>query len=159
MLECVEAALGVWDRSRVGIRLSPVNASHDLHDDDPQATYGYVVEKLSALGIAYIHVVEGVTVIELGYCDNPPPFDYLALRRSFNGAYIANNRYDLELGNQAISSNRADLISFGRPYIANPDLVERLRRGAPLNEVDRATVYGGGAHGYTDYPTLCGPAQ
>lgn len=106
------------------------------------------------MGIAYIHVVEGITVIELGYSDDAPPFDYEALRKSFTGAYIANNRYDRAKASEAIKAGRIDAASFGRPYIANPDLVERMRQGAPLNEVVRETVYGGGREGYTDYPTL-----
>ena len=75
-------------------------------------------------------------------------------RKAFSGAYIANNGYTRDLAIDAVSAGRADLVAFGRPFIANPDLVERLRTGAPLNELDRATLYGGGEKGYTDYPTL-----
>jgi N-ethylmaleimide reductase len=97
-----------------------------------------------------VHVIEGATQ---GARDNLP-FDFLALRKAFGGAYIANNGYTRELAVEAVESGRADMIAFGRPFIANPDLVERLQNGAPLAEGDRATFYGGGAKGYTDYSTL-----
>ena len=83
-------------------------------------------------------------------------FDFGALKKSFRGAYMANNGYDRDLAVDAVSAGRADLVAFGKPFIANPDLVERLRRGAPLNEPDKATFYGGDAKGYTDYPTMGG---
>jgi N-ethylmaleimide reductase len=109
------------------------------------------VDGLNALGLAYLHVIEGVTRETR---DAPSGVDFLWLRRQFRGAYLANNRYDRELAEEAIRSGRADLVSFGRPFIANPDLVERLRTGAPLAEAPKETYYGGAEHGYTDWPTL-----
>jgi N-ethylmaleimide reductase len=109
-----------------------------------------VVAKLNALGLAFIHVIEGAT----GGPRDVAPFDYGALRSAFRGAYVANNGYTRELAVETLRANKADLIAFGRPFIANPDLVERLRLGAPLNEADRNTFYGGDARGYTDYPRL-----
>ena len=100
--------------------------------------------------LVYIHVIEGAT----GGPRDVAPFDYGALRKRFGGAYIANNGYDFDLASKVLSANQADLIAFGKLFIANPDLVERLKRGAPLNVPDKATFYGGGAKGYTDYPTL-----
>ena len=82
------------------------------------------------------------------------PFDYASLRKRFSRAYMANNGYDLALANKQLDAGAADLIAFGKPFISNPDLVERLKQGAPLNEWDKNTFYGGGAKGYTDYPTL-----
>ena len=149
-LEVAEAILKVWDKGRVGIRLSPVSPANDATDADPQATFGHVVERLSDLGLGFIHVVEGATG---GPRDNAA-FDYGALRRAFKGAYIANNGYTRELASEAIAEGRADLVAFGKLFIANPDLVERFRLGAPLNAPDQATFYGGGAEGYTDYPSL-----
>jgi len=105
---------------------------------------------LSERRLAYIHVIEGATQGERDFA----PFDYGALRRSFSGAYIANNGYTRELAVETLSEGRADLVAFGRPFISNPDLVERLRLGAALAPLDRATLFGGGAHGYTDYPAL-----
>jgi len=149
-LEVTDAILGVWPRERVGIRLSPVTPANDISDSDPAKVYFPLVEKLSARGLAYIHVIEGAT----GGARDIAPFDYVALRKTFSGAYIANNGYTRELAIETLRENRADLIAFGVPFIANPDLVERLRRDAPLNKPDQPTFYGGDAHGYTDYPAL-----
>jgi N-ethylmaleimide reductase len=102
------------------------------------------------LNLVYLHVIEGAT----GGPRDIAPFDYASLRKRFNGAYMANNGYDLALANRALDSGAADLIAFGKLFISNPDLVERLRTGAPLNDFDKSTFYGGGAKGYTDYPKL-----
>jgi N-ethylmaleimide reductase len=152
LLEVAGAVARECGAERVGIRLSPLNRGNgaDL-DSDPAGTYGYVVERLNRLRLAYIHVIEGTTQ---GPREVPGGFDLQALRRAFKGAYMANNGYDLELALAARRHDRADLVSFGRLYIANPDLVERLRSGAPLNVPDRQTFFGGGARGYTDYPAL-----
>ena len=109
-----------------------------------------MVEKLDGLGLGYIHMIEGATQGDRNAVD----VDYEGLRRSFRGAYIANNGYSRDMAAEAVSSGRADLVAFGRFFIANPDLVERFRLNAPLNEPDRATFYGGDAKGYTDYPGL-----
>jgi len=151
-LEVVEAVAREAGASRVGYRISPVSPANDCADSDPQTTFGYLVEKLSAAKIAYIHVVEGAT----GGPRDIAPFDFSALRRAFAGAYMANNGYTGAMAEEAVAQGRADLVAFGRPYIANPDLAERLRKKAPLNEIDKATLYGGGAKGYTDYPALAG---
>jgi N-ethylmaleimide reductase len=151
-LEVAEAVVGVWGASRVGIRLSPLNPAAGLAPDrDAAESYGYTVERLDALGLIYIHVIEGATQ---GPREVPGGFDLQRLRRLYKGRYIANNGYDRALAVDALQHGRADLIAFGRPFIANPDLVERFRRGAPLGALDRATLYGGGAKGYTDYPFM-----
>jgi N-ethylmaleimide reductase len=149
-LEAVDAIVKVWGPSRVGIRLAPVSPANDIQDSNPTALFGHVVGALDKRGLAYIHVIEGATQ---GARDNFP-FDYLALRKSFRGAYIANNGYDRDMAIEAVESGAADLIAFGRPFIANPDLVERLLVDAPLNAVVKETLYGGGEKGYTDYPVL-----
>jgi N-ethylmaleimide reductase len=151
-LEVAEAVLREWEPSRVGVRISPVSPVHDMSDSDPQTVFGYFVERLSALKLGFLHVIEG----ETGGPRDVAPFDYDALRRSFSGAYMANNAYTRELAEEALRSGHADLVAFGRPFIANPDLVERLRSRAPLAEVDAETIYAEGAKGYTDYPTLAG---
>ncbi len=148
-LEATRAVLKSWDKSRVGIRLSPAKVN-DAGDSDPGAVFSYVVDKLNDLGLAYLHMIEGATGGDRGAVD----IDYLALRKAFKGAYIANNGYDAAMAREAIESGRADLVAFGRLYISNPDLVERLRQGAPLAQPVRETLYGGGAEGYTDYPSL-----
>lgn len=136
---------------RTGVRLSPVSTAGDSADTDPQGLFNHVVTALDALGLAYVHVVEGDT----GGARDNLPFDFAALRRLFHGIWIANNGYDRAMAIDEIASGRADLVAFGRSYIANPDLVRRLREDAPLNALmGRETLYGGGAHGYTDYPAL-----
>src|SRR6185436_13392548 len=135
---------------RTGIRISPVTPANDISDSNPQALFDYIVDGLNALKLTYIHVVEGATG---GPRDNAP-FDYASLRRRFKQAYIANNGYDFELATRVLAADAADLIAFGKPFISNPDLVERLKKGAALNPPDKSTFYGGDAKGYTDYPTL-----
>ncbi len=157
LLEVAEAVASVCGGERVGIRLSPLSPVNDAAlDSDPQGTYTYVVECLNAFNLAYINVIEGVTQ---GPREVPQGFDLQILRRLFKGRYMANNGYDLGLALEARRRNLADLIAFGRLYIANPDLVERLRGGAPLNVPDRKTFFGGAAAGYTDYPTLTPAAK
>lgn len=152
LLDVVTRVVNACGADRVGIRLSPLSSVNDLAlDSDPESTYGYVVERLSNFGLAYLHMIEGITQ---GSRDVPGGFDLMALRRDFVGPYVANNGYDLDLALEARRTDRADLIAFGRLYIANPDLVERLRSGAPLNVPDSATYFGGGARGYTDYPFM-----
>jgi N-ethylmaleimide reductase len=155
LLDVAAAVVNVCGSGCVGIRLSPVSPVNDIGaDSDAAGTYGYVVERLNTLNLAYLHVIEGATQ---GPREVPGGFDLQTLRRLFKGFYIANNGYDLELALEARRRNFADLIAFGRLYIANPDLVERLRAGAPLNAPDRATFFGGGAEGYIDYPFVKSP--
>ncbi len=150
MLEVTKAVASEAGPERTGIRISPVTPSNDISDSDPQPLFEHIVDHLNALKLVYIHVIEGAT----GGPRDVAPFDYRSLRKRFNGAYIANNGYDFALANKVLAANEADLIAFGKLFIANPDLVERLKRGAPLNAPDKAAFYGGDAKGYTDYPTL-----
>jgi N-ethylmaleimide reductase len=152
LLEVTKAVTAVCGGARTGIRLSPVTPANDIGpDSDPEATYTSVVEWLNEYNVAYIHVIEGATQ---GPREVPGGFDFQVLRHAFRGLYIANNGYDLDLAVRAREQNLADLIAFGRLYISNPDLVERLRLHAPLNAPDRETFFGGGPTGYTDYPFL-----
>src|SRR3984957_11673312 len=150
MLEVAKVIAAEIGAERTGIRISPVTPANDVSDSNPQPLFDYIVDHLSALKLVYIHVVEGAT----GGPRDIAPFDYASLRKRFTGAYMANNGYDFELATKVLAANEADLIAFGKPFIANADLVERFRSGAPLNEADKATFYGGGAKGYTDYPAL-----
>ncbi len=152
LLEVLAAVGEVWEPGRVGVRVSPENTYNDIRDSDPQATFNFVAEALAARGLAYLHVVEGDMVT------GRRELDYGALRQRFGGAYMANNGYDFRRATGAVARGDADLVSFGRLYIANPDLVERFRLGAPLNEPDESTFYGGDARGYTDYPVLAAAA-
>lgn len=151
LLEVTAAVAREIGADRTGVRISPVSPANAISTvSDPQPQYDYIVDQLSALGIVYLHVVEGAT----GGPRDAAPFDFDGLRRRFNGTYLANNGYDLQLASARVSEGKADLVAFGRPFISNPDLVERLKRGAALAALNPATLYGGGAEGYTDYPTL-----
>ncbi|MBY0411761.1 MAG: alkene reductase [Burkholderiaceae bacterium] len=155
LLEVTRAITDEIGGGRTGIRLSPVTPANDIIDADPQPLFDYVARELGPLGLAYIHVIEGATGGPRELPDRP--FDYAALKAAYRtaggkGAWMVNNAYTRELADAALASG-ADIIAFGRPFIANPDLVQRLRNGSPLNELNRATLYGGGAEGYTDYPT------
>jgi N-ethylmaleimide reductase len=150
MLEVAKAVATEAGADRTGIRISPVTPANDVSDSNPQALFDHIVDGLSALKLVYLHVVEGAT----GGPRDFAPFDYASLRKRFAGAYIANNGYDFALADKVLREGAADLIAFGKPFISNPDLVERLKKGAPLNEWDKATFYGGDAKGYTDYPLL-----
>ncbi len=157
VLEVVRAVVDAVGGDRTGLRISPVTPANGIHDDAPQPLFEHLVRELAPLGLAYIHVIEGATggAREV----EGRPFDYAALKTAYReaggqGAWIVNNGYDAALAHEAIDSGRADLVAFGKPFIANPDLAERLRQGAPLAVPERATMYGGGVHGYTDYPAL-----
>ncbi len=152
LLEVAAAVVKEIGADRIGVRISPVSPANGISSRDPQPQYDYIVEQLDALNIVYLHVVEGAT----GGPRDAAPFDYDALRRRFKRTYLANNGYSLDLATTRLDEGRADLFAFGRPFISNPDLVERLKTGAPLARPDPATLYGGGAAGYIDYPTMFG---
>lgn len=148
LMEVTKAVVDVAGANKVGIRISPVNPFNDMRDSNPQALFNYVADALNQFNLAYLHVVEG------GMGGEEQPFDFAALRKHFKGAYMANLAYDKARGNAAIASGHADVVAFGVPFIANPDLVERYQVNAPLNEADGNTFYGGTEKGYTDYPFL-----
>ncbi|MFG1345463.1 alkene reductase [Xanthobacter autotrophicus DSM 431] len=155
LLEVVDAITAEIGARRTGLRLSPVSPANGISDSNPQALFNHVVEELEKRHLVYIHVVEGATG---GPRDIAPDFSFEELRKRYSGAWMVNNGYDLALAKSVIAEGKADLVAFGKPFIANPDLVERLRRDAPFNELDRDTLYGGGAKGYIDYPTLADAA-
>jgi N-ethylmaleimide reductase len=150
LLEVTAAVVDEIGADRTGIRISPVSPANGVSSCDPQSQFDYIVDQLDALSIVYLHVVEGAT----GGPRDIAPFDFDSLRRRFKNTYIANNGYNLDLATSRLTAGETDMIAFGRPFIANPDLVERLKTGAPLAAFDPATLYGGGAAGYIDYPTL-----
>ncbi len=156
LLEVMRAVVEEVGGARTGLRLSPVTPANDIDDDNAQALFDYVMRQLAPLGLAYIHVIEGSTGGPREMEDRP--FDYVAMRAAYHaaggrGAWMVNNAYDQPLAEHALAHG-SDLVAFGKLYISNPDLVERLRSGAPLNTPDRRTFYGGDARGYTDYPAL-----
>lgn len=150
-LEVTQAAVDVWGSDRVGIRLSPVtpDAGNTPPDSNVMAMYGHLIRKLNRLNLAYLHFVEGATATSR---HAPEGVDLDALSAQFKGAYIGNNNYDLDMAIARRAEKKIDAVAFGRLFIANPDLVERLRRGAELAIAPRESYYGGGAEGYTDWP-------
>lgn len=153
LVEVTAAVTKEIGAERTGVRLSPVSpAGGIVPSSDEQPQFNHVVDTLDGLGIAYIHVVEGAT----GGPRDATPFDFDALRQRFRNTYIANNGYDLELAKSRLGEGKADLFAFGHHFIANPDLVERFKSGVALAQMNPATIYGGGAEGYTDYPAVSG---
>lgn len=156
VVEVMTAIADEIGADRTGIRLSPVTPANDAaQDSDAQGTYRHVVERLAPLRLAFLHVVVGAT----GGPRDTVPFDFPALRECFErgnpgGAWIVNNGYGRQMAIDAVASGAADMVAFGKYFISNPDLVRRLRENAPLAEPQRETFYGGGVHGYTDYPEL-----
>lgn len=156
LLEVIDAVVDIWGADRVGVRLSPYGTFGDMHDSDPVALFGYVLEQLSRRGIAYAHVIEPRTSNAGGGAplDVNAPRTAEIFRSAFPGVLISAGGYTGEEAERAIEQKQADAIAFGRLFIANPDLPERLRQHAPLNVPDRSTFYGGTEKGYIDYPTL-----
>ncbi|SOE82998.1 N-ethylmaleimide reductase [Caballeronia arationis] len=149
-VEVLEAVAGVMGADRVGIRISPNFVGFDLKDTESEASSVYLAKELKRIGIAYLHVAEPDWA-----GGEPLSHDFRrALRDAYDGAIIACGEYTVEEAEMRIESGEADAVAFGRAFLANPDLVERFRRGAQLNEPIEATFYGGGEEGYTDYPTL-----
>ncbi len=151
LLEVTEAVVGVWGGDRVGVRLSPSGTFNDMSDSDPKATFGYAVEALNHFGLAYLHLIEP-SEADLRHGGVAVPSTYF--RPLFKGVLMVNWDYDRDKANAAIANGDADLVSFGKLFIANPDLPERFRTNAALNEPDPSTFYGGGEKGYIDYPAL-----
>jgi N-ethylmaleimide reductase len=166
-MEIMTAIAAEIGADRTGIRLSPVSPVNDAkQDSDPQGLFNHFMDRLNPLHLAFIHVIEGAT----GGARDLVTFDFPALRLRFkrnheDGAWIVNNGYTRQMAISAIASGAADMVAFGRPFISNPDLVNRLRFDEPLTAVDATTLYGGGAVGYTDYPAFVasdagsGPAE
>lgn len=150
LLEVTAAVAEEIGADRTGVRISPVSPANGISCSDPQPQYDYIAAQLSALDIAYLHVVEGAT----GGPRDVAAFDFDALRSRFKNTYLANNGYELPLAQTRLAEGKADLFAFGRAFISNPDLVERLKSNAPLAALQPDTLYGGGAAGYIDYPAL-----
>jgi N-ethylmaleimide reductase len=147
-LEVTQAVIEVWGPDRVGYRVSPHGSTYSMSDSNPIETFSYLAEQLTRLDLAYLHVVEPVAA-SAGRVRATP-----VLRDNFQGTLIVNDGYDAASGNAAIAGGAADLVAFAMPFLANPDLPERYRIGAPLNAPDRATFYTGEEKGYVDYPAL-----
>ncbi|MDR0533613.1 MAG: alkene reductase [Verrucomicrobiales bacterium] len=145
LLEVADAVIGVWGASRVGMHLAPRGDAHDIGDSNPLATFGYVARELGKRRLAFICARESLGENRIGP----------QLKKEFGGIWVANEKFTLETANQVLAANEADAVAFGIPFIANPDLPERLRRNVALNPANSETFYGNlGAVGYTDYPAL-----
>jgi N-ethylmaleimide reductase len=156
LVEVMQAVTKEIGGGRTGVRLSPITPVNGAaQDSNVAALFDHIMRQLAPLSLAYVHVIEGQTGGARDLTDKGvAPFDYQALRAHYKGPWMVNNGYSLQMANDAIGSGQADLVAIGRPFISNPDLGRRLREGAPLNELQRETLYGGGAAGYTDYPAL-----
>jgi N-ethylmaleimide reductase len=157
LMEVVNAVLEVYPAHRVGCRISPVSQFNDIDDSNPAALFGYLAQQLGARKLGYLHIIEGQTG---GSRDADQRVNFEGLRQSFKQAggrlTMVNNGYTREMALSAVTSGSADLVAFGVPFLANPDLVSRFQHGQPLNTPDQATFYGGGEKGYTDYPVYAG---
>lgn len=151
LFEVIDEVSQIWGADRVGVRLSPVQPFNDIRDSNPERTFTYVVDKLNQLNLSYLHVTE------MGK-DAPgaagPDFNFASLKSLWSGVYMTNSEYSFATAQQAIENGQADLISFGKLFIANPDLVARFAQQSALNTPDVGTFYGGDERGYTDYPFL-----
>jgi N-ethylmaleimide reductase len=156
LMEVVETVIEVWGSDRVGVRLSPLSTFNDIADDDPETTFGYVADKLNDYNLAYLHIVNpAAAALEQGTEPDPRAMAMVDLiRESCRGTLMIAGGFDRDSAEAWLEQGKADLIAFGRKFLANPDLPERFRLRAPLNPDDPSTYYGGGAKGYTDYPTL-----
>ncbi|NUN49832.1 MAG: alkene reductase [Candidatus Brocadiae bacterium] len=153
VLETAGAVAAAIGKERTGIRLSPYGVFNDIAPfPEVAAQYTFLAEKLGALGLVYLH---GVDHSSMG-APKPEESTIRAMRAAFRGAWVLSGGYDLARAEQDLSSGRGDLVAFGRPFVSNPDLPERLRTGAPLAPADMKTFYTADAKGYTDYPPLNG---
>ncbi len=156
LLEVVEAVKGVCGGDRVGVRLSPLGTFNDIGDSDPEVTFGSIAEQLSGQDLAYLHLVNPATAdLDQGREPNPRALAVLDLMRAkYRGTLMLAGGFDRDRAEAWLQKGAADIIAFGRKFLANPDLPRRLRERTQLNADDSTTYYGGGAKGYTDYPTL-----
>ena len=156
LMEVVEAVSEVWGPDRVGVRLSPLGVMNDISDAEPEATFGTIAQMLNDFRFAYLHIVNpAAAATEKGETPDTAAQRMLALiREKYRGTLIICGGFDRDTAEAWLEQGKADLIAFGRKFIANPDLPERFRARLPLNADDPTTYYGGGAKGYTDYPSL-----
>ncbi len=146
-----EACAEVWGADRVGIRVSPTGTFGDMHDENPEETFSHLAREMKRIGLVYLHVNEPSSG---DFRHGAGEFETKKLRPHFDNTLIACGDYDRERAIEVLDAGDADLVAFGRLYLANPDLPERLRQDGPYNEPVTEAFYGGDAHGYTDYPTL-----
>lgn len=151
LLEVTDALVDVWGSKRVGVRLSPLNPFNDMEDSEPGRTFPHAAERLGDLNLAYLHIVEPGERVPSERGEEHPVVT--RMRAAYDGTVMLNGGYDRETGDRAVEEGRADLVSYAKLFLANPDLPRRFAEGLPLNEPDRDTFYGGDEEGYIDYPT------
>lgn len=156
-VEVAEAFINIWGNGRVGIRLSPFTSYNDMRDSNPEKTVTTLIDELNPLGFAYLHMVEDFPFVNEALEDGARPaaerqaaFD--RLRSRWKAAYIANGLFTPESAEEHVANGMATAVSFGRPFIANPDFVNRVRIDAPVISPDPVVFYGGGEKGYSDFP-------
>jgi len=153
LLEVIDEMISVYPANLIGCRISPASTFNDIDDSDPQSLYSYVVSELGKRKLAYLHIIEGETG---GRRDANPKVNFTELKKLFKSRggmnIMTNNGYNKAMAESAIENDEADLVAFGVPFLANPDLVKRLENNYPLNTPDQKTFYGGTEKGYTDYP-------
>jgi N-ethylmaleimide reductase len=156
LFEVAEALMRIWGPDRIGVRLSPLGKLNDISDKNPEATFGYIAERLSDYEFAYLHIVNpALEQMQNGAEPDPRALSMVTMiRKKYKGTLIVAGGFQADTAARWLREGRADLIAFGRKFIANPDLPERFRLGAPFNIDDPTTYYGGGENGYTDYPSL-----
>jgi N-ethylmaleimide reductase len=156
LFEVIESVCEVWGAQKVGVRLSPLGTFNDIHDDDPDTTFSYIVGKLNEYGLAYLHIVNPALAFVERHASPDERSQRMIdmIRRTYRGVLMIAGGFDEETAERWLDSGKADLVAFGRPFIANPDLPERFLAHAQLNSPDPSTFYGGGERGYTDYPSL-----
>lgn len=152
LLEVVQGMVAVWGGDRVGVRLGPSGTFGSMHDSNPIALFSYAAEQLNKFGLAYLHIIEPRIKGSFEEGEGLQPVASAHLRKIFKGTIISAGGFDREDAEAIIERGDADLVAFGRHFVANPDLVERLKNDLPLNPYDRETFYGGDERGYNDYP-------
>lgn len=161
-IEATRALIDVWGPRRVGVRLSPCGTFNDMKDSDPKATFGYLITKLGGMDLAYLHIMEAMDGDNRHGAATIPNYETIPVsyfRPMFRGTLITNSGFTFDKATAYIKEGWADAVAFGTAFIANPDLPERFRRGAPLNTPDPSTFYTPGEKGYTDYPYLSAADQ
>ncbi|MBT9558043.1 MAG: alkene reductase [Myxococcales bacterium] len=153
VIEVMRRLVRVWGPSRVGIKLSPTIPYNGITDSNPLATFGYLLGQLNELPLSYVQLMQPLFPIDAFPAESWPRDTIEAFGPLTRATVMANGGYDQAKAEAVLASGKAQLVSFGAPYVANPDLVERFRAGAALAIPDRATMFGGGEHGYIDYPT------
>jgi N-ethylmaleimide reductase len=156
LMQVIEVVSGIFGPERVGVRLSPMGTFNDMGDEHPELTFGHIAEKLNDFKLAYLHVINPAAAALEKRVPPPPQAMKMVdiMRNKYRGLLMLAGGFDHDTAEEWLEQGKADLIAFGRKFLANPDLPERFRERAPLNPDDPSTYYGGGAKGYTDYPTL-----